>query len=283
MDRRRCALALAAWAGLGVAGGSGEARANTPTKVALVLGNGAYRHGPLGNPVADARAMAERLHGLGFEVQRIENAGLRVMVEALRDFSESAAAHAVRLVFYSGHGIQWRGRNYLVPVDAAFRSEEEIAARCADLTEFIERLAALRQGLNIVILDACQANPFAGGVYLDPQGRPFRLRGPAPAGMTRFEAPTGLARVEAPAGTLIAYSTSPGGVAFDGKSGEHSLYAKHLLTHITAPGLPIEQVFKRVRVGVAEESARRQIPWETSSLFSDFCFRPNAQGRCGGG
>jgi uncharacterized caspase-like protein len=251
------------------------------SKAALVIGNGAYRIGRLGNPVADARAVATRLAGLGFAVETQENTDFRLLVESLRSFTVQAPRHEVRLLFYSGHGIQWRGRNFLVPVDATFKSEDEIAARCADVGEIVERLSAIPRGLNIVILDACQANPFAGGVYLDERGRPFRFRGPAPDGMTRFETPAGLAPMGAPAGTLIAYSTGPGAIAFDGPTGQHSLYTKHLLSHMAAPGLTLEQLFKRVRSGVAEESARRQIPWETTSLTRDYCFRLDAQGRCG--
>lgn len=290
--RRRGLLAWLGAAACGTAGGLGvlaPARAQSTAapvaqsaaqtamqsagpKAALVIGNGAYKLGALANPVNDARAVAERLKALGFAVSLRENTALRTLVEALRDFSVQAARHEVRLVFYAGHGIQLRGRNFLVPVDAQIEGEDEIPAKSADVGELVDRLAAIKHGMNIVILDACRANPFAGGTFVDPQGRRVRFRGSTPAG---------LARLEAPAGTLIAYSTSPGGVAFDGPGGKQSLYAKHLLAQLGAPGLPIEQVFKRVRVGVAEDSQRQQIPWESSSLMSDYCFRPDTQGRCG--
>jgi uncharacterized caspase-like protein len=265
------ALGMAAW-GAAAAGGALAQSAAPGGKVALVIGNGAYPVGALANPVGDARAVADRLKALGFGVSLRENTSLRGLVEALREFAQQAPRHAVRLVFYAGHGIQLRGRNFLVPVDVQVEDEDQIPAKCADVGELVDRLAAIRQGMNIVILDACRANPFGGGTFVDPQGRRVRFRGSTPAG---------LARLEAPAGTLIAYSTSPGGVAFDGAGGKQSLYARHLLAQLGTPGLPIEQVFKRVRVGVAEESARQQIPWESSSLMSDFCFRPDAQGRCG--
>ena len=82
-------------------------------------------------------------------------------------------------------------------------------------------------------------------------------------------------------GTLVAFSTAPNGVALDGPVGEHSIYAKHLLQNIQTPGLPVEQLFKRVRIGVADETQRVQVPWESSSLTSDFCFKTGTQGQCG--
>jgi uncharacterized caspase-like protein len=249
----------------------GDATAGN-SRIALVIGNGAYRTGALRNPVGDARAVADRLKALGFAVTLRENTGLRDLLEAFREFSVRAPSHAVRLVFYAGHGIQVRGRNFLVPVDMHAESEDEIPAKSADVGQLIDRLAAIRHGMNIVILDACRANPFAGGVFVDPEGRRVRFRGSTPAG---------LARLDAPAGTLIAYSTAPGGVAFDGPAGKQSVYARHLLTQLESAGMPIETVFKRVRVGVAQETAQQQVPWESSSLMSDFCFRPRNDGRCG--
>jgi uncharacterized caspase-like protein len=179
----------------------------------------------------------------------------------------------VRVLFYAGHGIQAKGRNYLLPVDADISGEDELPARAADIGELIERVGAIRHGVNVVILDACRANPFAGGVFVDQDGRRVRFRG---------NTPSGLAKLNAPTGTLIAYSTAPGGIAYDGKDGKHSLYTKHLLSHLATPGMPIELLFKRVRIGVTKETDRLQIPWESSSLVSDFCFRPDEKGRCAG-
>jgi uncharacterized caspase-like protein len=178
----------------------------------------------------------------------------------------------VRLLFYAGHGIQAKGRNYLLPVDTEPKGEDEIAAKAADVGEFIDRLSANKTGLNIVVLDACRVNPFAGGVIVGPDGRRLKFRGLTPSG---------LARLQPPVGTLVAYSTEPGGIALDGSDGAHSVYAKHLLRNIKTPGLPVEQMFKRVRIGVYEETERFQLPWDSSSLTSDFCFKVDAQGQCG--
>jgi uncharacterized caspase-like protein len=184
----------------------------------------------------------------------------------------SVTSASVRLLFYAGHGIQARGRNYLLPVDIEPKGEDEIAAKCADVGEFIDRLSAIKQGLNVVVLDACRVNPFVEGVIVGPDGRRLKFRGLTP---------TGLAPLDAPVGTLVAFSTAPNGVALDGPKGEHSIYAKHLLKNIQTPGLPVEQLFKRVRIGVAEETQRVQVPWESSSLTTEFCFKPGAQGQCG--
>ena len=256
------------------ASGLAAQAANAPAerRIALVIGNGAYKSAPLKNPVGDAQAVAASLRQLGYEVTLRENTSLFDLIEALREFSVRATSSTVRLLFYAGHGIQAKGRNYLLPVDTEPQSEDEIGAKSADVGEFIDRLSAIKQGLNIVVLDACRINPFAGGVIVGPDGRRLKFRGLTP---------TGLAPLDAPVGTLVAFSTAPNGVALDGPTGAHSIYAKHLLTNMQTPGLPIEQLFKRVRIGVAEETQRVQVPWESSSLTTDFCFKSGTQGRCG--
>jgi uncharacterized caspase-like protein len=176
------------------------------------------------------------------------------------------------MLFYAGHGVQVKGRNYLVPIDADPKSEEDIQRQSADVGEFIDRLSAIRTGANIVVLDACRVNPFAGGVIVGPDGRRLKFRGATPGG---------LATLDAPVGTLVAFSTAPNGVALDGANSEHSVYARHLLANLPTPGLQIEQLFKRVRIGVAEDTGRVQVPWESSSLTADFCFKSDDKGRCG--
>jgi uncharacterized caspase-like protein len=245
---------------------------NIAKRIALVIGNGDYKVGALKNPVADAGAVAESLKQLGFAVTLRENTPLRGLIESLREFSQRAATAAVRVVFYAGHGVQSKGRNYLLPVDTDIQTEDEIATKSADVNELLDRLSAIKHGINIVILDACRVNPFAGGVIVGPDGRRLKFRGASPSG---------LAQLDAPIGTLVAFSTAPGGVALDGPGGKHSIYTKHLLNHLAAPGMPIEQLFKKVRIAVAEETQRIQVPWESSSLTAEFCFRTGMQGSCG--
>jgi len=243
-------------------------------QVALVIGNANYRVGALKNPVNDAQAVAGALRGLGFDVALRENTTLREMIEAFRQFSLDARAARARVIFYAGHGVQVKGRNYLLPVDTEIRAEDEVPAKSADLNALLERLGALPHGINIVILDACRNNPFSGAETLGPDGRRLKFRGATPAG---------LARVEAPLGSMVAFSTAPGGVALDNPGEKNSLYTKHLLEHIRSPGLPVELLFKQVRLAVARDTGRVQVPWESSSLTGDFCFQLGPQGTCSTG
>ena len=277
--RRLCAAALLAAAGAPVWAAPTTppaltAPAATPPserQVALVIGNSSYAVGALKNPVNDARAVAAALGELGFEVVLRENTSLRDLIETFRQFSISARSARVRVVFYAGHGVQVKGRNYLLPVDTEIRAEDEVPNKSADLNELLDRLGTMQQGINIVILDACRNNPFSGAVIVGPDGRRLKFRGATPAG---------LARVDAPLGSMVAFSTAPGGVALDNPGEKNSLYTKHLLSSIQAPGLPVEMLFKQVRLAVARETGRVQVPWESSSLTGDFCFRLGPQGVC---
>ena len=242
------------------------------SRVALVIGNGAYREAPLKNPPGDAAAVGAALRDLGYDVTLRQNTKLPELLESLREFSLRAPKAAVRMLFYAGHGVQVKGRNYLVPVDADPKTEDDIPRQSADVGEFVDRLSAIRTGANIVVLDACRVNPFAAGVIVGPDGRRLKFRGATPGG---------LATLDAPVGTLVAFSTAPNGVALDRVKGEHSVYARHLLANLPTPGLQIEQLFKRVRIGVAEDTGRVQVPWESSSLTAEFCFKADDKGRCG--
>ncbi|MCB1907485.1 MAG: caspase family protein [Rhodocyclaceae bacterium] len=249
-------------------------------RLALVIGNAAYRQAPLKNPVNDARAVASALRGLGFDVIMRENADLGEMLEAIRQFSILARRNQVRLLYYAGHGAQVEGRNYLIPVDEKISGDDDIARKSADMSELVSQLGELQEGTNILILDACRNNPYKAAAFKTDDGRVIRLRG----GL-RSAVNNGLARVQAPNGTVVAFSTAPGSIAMDGQNYANSLYTKHLLDHIGTPGLPVEQLFKRVRIAVARDSRRMQIPWESSSLMGEFCFRPGNGGACnvGGG
>jgi uncharacterized caspase-like protein len=240
-------------------------------RLALVIGNGNYRIGALKNPVNDAQAIAATLRNLGFEVMLRENTVLRDMIETFREFSMAAKNAHVRLLFYAGHGVQVKGRNYLLPVDTEIRAEDELPNKSADLNELLDRLGQIRHGMNIVILDAGRNNPFSGAEILGHDGRRLKFRGATPAG---------LAPVEAPLGSMVAFSTAPGGVALDNPTSRNSLYTQHLLAQMQVPGLPVEMLFKQVRLAVARDTGRVQVPWESSSLTGDFCFKGGADGSC---
>lgn len=235
-------------------------------RLALVIGNGSYAQAPLQNPPSDARAVGAALRELGFEIIQLENATMAQMLDAMREFLQRARASQVRVVYFAGHGLQLKGRNYLVPVDALIQGEDDVPARTADATEFVDKLGQFRSGVNVVILDACRNNRFGAGTRMRWLGAPRSVM-------------PGLAQIAAPRGTLIAFSAAPGAVAFDGADG-HSAYARHLVANMRTPGLPVEQLFKRVRVAVSEDTRQQQIPWESSSLIGDFCFKASSAGGC---
>jgi uncharacterized caspase-like protein len=251
------------------------------SRSALVIGNADYANARLRTPTQDAKALNSKLIRLGFKVTLEENATQRTMLTAFRNYLAQAEANDVRLIYFAGHGVQWRGRNYLAPIDIDIQREEDLASNAVDLTEVVERLANMRQGINIIIVDACRDNPFSGGVAKLADARRVRTRGLV---SKRDEPAIGLAAVQANnSGTVIAFSTSPGSLASDGEGNRNSIYTRHLLDHIDRPGLTIEKMLKKVRIGVSQETNFAQIPWESSSLMGEFCFRPIARGVCGGG
>ncbi|SDH32356.1 caspase family protein [Propionivibrio dicarboxylicus] len=249
-------LFLAACIGIAVAAepprNTGMSAAAGEKRIALVIGNSAYKDAPLKNPANDARDVAAALRKLGFEVIEKTNVPQKEMNRAIVQFGEKLRADTVALFYYAGHGMQVRGKNYLIPVDAQIQSEASVRVEAVDVDGVLDQLTI--SPLNIVILDACRNNPFE---------RRFRSVG------------GGLAQMDAPKGSLIAYATAPGKTAADGDN-RNGLYTQELLKHIQTPGLPLETVFKRVRIGVMAASGDAQTPWETSSLTGDFFFRPGS-------
>lgn len=230
-------------------------------RVALVIGNGAYQNANrLANPVNDAEDMAAALRGLNFE---LVGGGAHVnqtadqMKRLIDNYGELLGGGGVGLFYYAGHGIQAQGHNYLIPIEANILNEKTLEYDAVDVDRLLARMDAAGNAFNIVILDACRSNPFS---------RSWR------------DASQGLAQVNAPEGTLIAYSTSPGHVANDGK-GRNGSYTAELLQQMIRPGLTIEEMFKSVRIRVRAASKNKQTPWESSSLVGDFCFA----GSCAGG
>jgi hypothetical protein len=219
-------------------------------RVALIIGNGQYRFSPLLNPVNDARAISEALHSMGFQVTLLENATIRQMSDAARTFGDTLQRGGVGLFFYAGHGMQIKGRNYLIPVGADIQREDEVAFNAFDAGRLLEKMEVARSRVNIVILDACRNNPFS---------RSFR------------SSSQGLAQMDAPIGSYLSFATAPAKVASDGNDG-NGLFTQHLLKAMRTPGLKIEEVFKRVRVKVMADSDGQQIPWDNSSLTGDFYF-----------
>lgn len=236
----------------------GPASAGAETRVALVMGNSAYRHtAKLSNPVNDASLIASILRRQDFEVLLHLDLDFKSMRRAIKAFTtklEENGRDTVGLVFYAGHGLQSEGINYLVPVDARIDKEGDIPVEAVDVSSLLGAIRIAGNRLNIVILDACRNNPYAAS---------FRSAG------------RGLARIDAPVGSLIAYSTAPGSVAADGNSA-NSPYTQALASAMTRPGLKVEDVFKRTRQVVYDATGGKQVPWESSSVFGDFYFEPAA-------
>ncbi len=222
------------------------------TKIALIIGNSSYENSPLSNPVNDAHDMAAELEILHFDVSVYTDLGRKRMREVIREFGEKLKHYDVGLFYFAGHGIQIKGKNYLVPVSADVRSADEVEDESIDANSVLRKMETAGNAVNIVILDACRNNPFA---------RSFR------------NLEQGLARMDAPVGSYIAYATAPGSVAADGK-GRNGLYTQHLLSALKQPELTIEQTFKQVRNGVRHDTQGQQIPWESSSLTGEFAFSP---------
>ncbi|MDX9822108.1 MAG: DUF1566 domain-containing protein [Syntrophales bacterium] len=225
-------------------------------RTALVIGNSAYSTGPLKNPVNDATDMAAALQKAGSTVTLKKNAKLREMEEAIEGFGNSLKRGGVGLFYFAGHGVQVNGVNYLLPVGARINKESDVKYEAVDANRILDEMAGANNGLNIVMLDACRDNPFA---------RSFR------------SASRGLAIVSsAPTGTFISYSTGPGQVARDGE-GRNSPYTGALLQHMKEPGIPITDMFMKVRQKLQKETG--QVPWELSSLVGTFSFVPGRGSR----
>ena len=237
---------------------------------ALVVGNAGYTSAPLLNSVNDATAVAKVLEKAGFTVDLKLNATQKQLQDAVSVFGDRLKAGGAGLFYFAGHGVQIKGRNFLMPVGSDIKREDEVPYKAVDVQQVLDKMETAKNRINVVILDACRNNPMSS-IALTADGRKIKYRGQA-----------GLANVQAPPGTLLAFSTSPGNVADDQAGGANSLYTKHLLRHMSAPGVPLEQMFKRVRIDVLQESQQKQTPWEQGNLTVDYCFKLGPNGQCAG-
>src|SRR4051794_16868997 len=235
------------------AGTSASLLSGPEQRVALVIGNAHYKNAPeLANPDNDAQAMAQFLNKAGFEVTSAIDLTQNDMIRVVQDFSSKVAArgpNSVAMIYYAGHGVQLAGENYLVPVDANVATPNDLTSNSLRLVDLMSTLETIPSRMRIVILDACRNNPFPN---VNDAGR-------------------GLAIVDAPNGSIVGYSTAPGAEAQDGTGG-HSPYTQAFLNVAREPNVPIEQLFKRVRLKVNQTTSGAQIRGESSSLTSDFPF-----------
>jgi hypothetical protein len=228
---------------------------------ALVIGNAAYTAdiGPLQNPVNDAADMASSLQKLGFTVTLVRDADKQRMAEAVEAFGRQLRPQDVGLFYFAGHGAEGAdGHNYLIPIGARVTRPVDIQFQGVSADWVLAHMEESREGtVNIVILDACRNAPFRS--------------------LWRA-APSGLAPMYGAGGSLIAYATAPGKTAAEGRGQRNGIYTKHLLRFMSEPNLPVEQMFKQVRLAVEQETGTqgsgKQTPWESSSLRVEFSFNP---------
>jgi tetratricopeptide (TPR) repeat protein len=227
-------------------------------RYALVIGNAKYKSvPPLKNSVNDANDIAAELERSNFEVIKVIDGDYSKMREAFTKFHEKLSNgpkdQTIGLFYYAGHGLQNEGENYLVPIEANVKYDDDIPRMCLPMHRVV--LANMERSstrMNIVIMDACRNNPFPSSARDIGGG--------------------GLAEIKRAKGSFIAYATSPGATASDGE-GRNGLYTQELLKAMKKPGRTIEQVFKEVRQNVLKLSEDKQNTWDSSNIIGEFYFK----------
>ncbi len=232
-------------------------------RVALVVGNSEYESRlRLVNPRNDAQDVAEMLNSLGFEVILRVDTDKQGFLQGLAEFARAVTGAEVALFFYAGHGIQYEGKNYLVPVGAQLRDEVSVRFELIPLDE-IQRAMDRSNGVRVLVLDACRNNPLAADL-----ARSMRTAS------RNVSIPRGLARVDQVRGTVVAYSTQADEVAEDGNS-RNSPFTSALLENLNQPGVEIGAMFRKVAARVYEVTQGKQVPELSISLLSDVYLNRN--------
>jgi uncharacterized caspase-like protein len=227
--------------------------ARAERRVALVVGNAAYPAGTVKTAANDAGLIAQTLEAAGFEVMGARDLDQDALRRAFRDFLDKAGAlrsEDVAVVYLSGYGLQLEGENYFVPLDARMERASDIPVQAIRLSDYTRALAALKLKVSIVVLDLAR-------------NYPFTLQGAPLAG--------GLALVEPEPGMLIAFNAAPGTIA-SAAEGAYAPYAKALAEMIREGGLPLEDLFDRVRLRVSDATQGAQVPWHASDAAASFVF-----------
>lgn len=246
-------------AALFLALGAGTAFAE---RVALVIGNSAYEHtGQLNNPVNDATDIAAMLEQMEFEVDVALDVDGAEFANRLAAFTARAKGAEIALLYYSGHGLQFEGESYLMPVDATLANSFAVRRETIPINDILAQMQGAEVGL--VFLDACRNNPLSETLArsLEPIGRAASVgRGLV---MTNFNV----------SNMLIAYAAAPGDIALDG-TGRNSPFTTAILEHLPTPGEHISVLLKRVRQSVAEETRRAQLPEFRDMMETEFFLVP---------
>ena len=224
------------------------------SKVALIVGNGSYQVGPLKNPVNDARLMGKTLQNLGFKLVGGEpqtNLNREQLSMRILEFGDQLrTTKGIGIFYFAGHGVQFRGRNYLIPVGAKLEREEHIGIYGVPVDRILDQMEEADNKLNLMILDACRNNPFLS---------------------TTRSLARGVKLNSAPSGTLILYATRPGMISLDGDS-DNSPFTKALTSNMQRKGLKIEDVMRSTIKQVEQETNLRQTPWQEGFVREEFYF-----------
>lgn len=236
--------------------------AGAANRVALVIGMSKYQNIPtLANTVSDATAIADKLEGLGFQVDRAIDQPLADLVNTVSGFSFKAETSDIALIYYAGHGVELNGQNFLIPVDVKISKPSDVGAQAVTLKQLLAAVENARK-LRIVILDSCRNNPFAD----------WPVQEVAKAGTEDFDSTTtrslrkqGLAEPAVDKGMMVVYAAKDGEVALDGEGG-HSPFARALIDQLPARNVEIGMMFRQVRDAVLKETKNKQEPHFYGSL-----------------
>jgi uncharacterized caspase-like protein len=227
-------------------------------RVALVIGNSAYRHTPrLENPRNDAIDVGAALTRLGFHVIEAFDLDKAAFDKAIRDFAAALEAAETAVFFYAGHGLLVSGQNYLVPIDAQLTSVSALDVEMVRL-EAVQRAMEGRAKTSILFFDACRDNPLSRSLA-------------RAMGTRSLEIGRGLAAIGGGVGTLVSFATQPEKVAYDGK-GRNSPYTGALVRQLRTSNDDLSTILIAVRNDVMKETAGKQVPWEHSALTGQFYF-----------
>ena len=240
--------------------------ASPEKRVALVIGNSAYKNTlPLANPKNDAIDVGAALKRLGFEAIVESDLDKRSMDDAFRRFAHLARDSDAALFFYAGHGMQYQGMNYLMPIDAKLGDEIDLPYEMSKVDDVIADLARAKS-VRIVMLDACRDNPLAD-----------KLRSILPVSRSG-EVTRGLARLDKAQGIITAFATQAGKVARDGVSGaRNSPFTSAFLKHAPTRGIEVATMFRRVSGEVNQSTKGEQLPELSISMLGEFYFAGQAQ------
>jgi hypothetical protein len=220
-------------------------------RVALIIGNSAYKNVPaLPNPANDASVIAKTLRAVGFDqVIEAKDVTQEGLLASLKQFARLADGSSWAVIYYSGHGIEVGGKNYIIPIDAQMKTDRDAELEAVDIVK-LQTAADGAKKLKLIVLDACRDNPFASQMR----------RTVATRSLSR-----GLSQVEPEGGTLIVYAAKHGEIALDG-DGHNSPFAEAFINRIKTPDLEVRMLFDSVRDDVLDATQGKQQPYVYGSL-----------------